>query len=157
MRKQLIILLLISFIYGISYSQENKIDLYRKAQSDIHYKRYGNAENLLNNLISENNRDKTAYILLGELNFKQEKYSDAANYYKEALKQKSKIASYRIAECYALLNDEISAVEYLKIYLNTNDKLLQSEIKLNPAFKNIKNSKVWVNLRKEEQSSNTSK
>ena len=157
MRKQLIILLLISLIYSISYSQENKIDLYRKAKSEIYYKRYENAEKLLKTIISENNREETAYLLLGELNYKQRKYSEAVKHYKEAMKQKSKIASYHIAECYALLNDEISAVEYLKIYLNTTDKTFQSEIKLNSSFNEIKTSKAWINLWKEEHYNNYEK
>ncbi|MCF6365101.1 MAG: tetratricopeptide repeat protein [Bacteroidales bacterium] len=157
MKKQLIISILLLLLFSVSYSQESNIDLYKEVKSDIYYKRFEDAKTKLNNLIKENNRDQTAYMLLGETFFKQNKYTEAANQYKKAMKLNNKIASYKIAECYALLNSEVSAVEYLKLYLKTNSKILQSEIKLNPAFSNIENSKSWINLWKGEHYTNYEK
>ncbi len=145
MQKKTILLLLFSFIFSFSYSQE-EANYYMQALADINFKRYENAEKILNNLISENNRDSKLYIALANCYYKQKKYVKSAELYKLAMKQKNKIASYHIAECYSQLYDADKAVEYLKIYLKSNDKKFKSEIKLNPNFLNIENSKAWINL-----------
>lgn len=146
MHKKTIILILGLLVFNITFSQNDDKNEYMQALADIHYKKYENAEKLLVKLISENNRNNKLYNTLGNCYFKQQKYSDALIQYKKAYKQKNKIATYRIAECYSMLNNPVKAVEYLKIYLKTKDKFLQSEIKLNSNFSNIENSKLWVNL-----------
>lgn len=157
MTKRIIILLFISVIFNVSYSQEDVIDNYMLVISKIHYKEYEEAEILLTKLISENNRNDKLYMTLGKCYYEQEKYEQAVKEYVLAMKNKNKIASYKIAECYSKMNDENEAIEYLKIYLKTNNKLLQSQIKLNPAFSNIETSKAWINLWKEEHYNNYEK
>jgi len=149
MVKKIYILLFISFVYNFSYSQE-ETNKYMLAISKIHYEKYDEAERLLTKLISENSRDNKLYLALGNLYFKEEKYEDASKQFLLAMKNKNAKAIYNIAECYSKMDDTIRAIEYLKLYLKTNNKLLQSEIKLNPNFKNIESSKDWVSLWKTE-------
>jgi len=157
MTKKIIILITISFIFNFAYSQEEVVDNYMLAISKIHYKKYEDAEILLIKLISENNRDDKLYMILGKCYYEQKRYKEASEQFIIATKNKNKMASYNVAECYSKLNDESKAIEYLKIYLKTTDKLLQSQIKLNPEFANIETSKAWVNLWKEEHYNNYEK
>lgn len=156
MAKKSYIILLILFVYSFSYSQE-EVNKYMLANSKIYYKKYDEAEKILKNLISENNKNADFFISLGNLYFEQSKFEDAIKQYVFAMKNKNNFALYKIAESYSKLNNAPKATEYLKLYLKTNNKLLQSEIKLNPNFKNIENSKEWINLWKTEHYNNYEK
>ncbi len=144
------------FVYGFSYSQE-EVNEYMLATSKIYYKKYDEAEKILTKLISENNKNAYLFLELGDLYFKQSKFEDAIKQYVFAMKNKNNTAIYKLAETYSILNDAPKATEYLKLYLKTNNKLLQSEIKLNPSFKNIETSKDWINLWKTEYYNNYEK
>lgn len=146
MKEKIIILVLFSFIFNFSFSQDTERDLLMKAISEINYKKYDNAKKIITNLILENSLNKDYYLTLGECYFKQKKYEKANSQFKLAIKNKSKKAYYKVAECYSLLNNELKAIEYLKLYLKTSNKLLQSQIKTNPNFANINNSKTWTNV-----------
>lgn len=156
MRRKIYILLFFLFVYNFSFSQE-EINEYLLASSKIHYKKYDDAEKILKNLISKNNRNAKQFMALGNLYFIEEKYEDAIKQYSVAMKNKNEFALYKIAECYSKLNDAAKTVEYLKLYLKTNNKLLQSEIKLNPNFSNIEETKEWINLWKKEYYNNYEK
>jgi len=154
MIRKIIVLSIFSFIFNFTFSQEDKDDIFMKAVSEIHYKKYDSAENLLNQLILKNSRDNKLYMTLGKCFYKQKKYNKAKEQYLLAIKHKNKKAFYNIAECYSQLNNELKAIEYLKLYLKNTNKLLQSQIKLNPEFANISNSKAWVNLWKTKHYNN---
>lgn len=156
MVRKLNILIIFLFSFSFAYSQDD-FNEYMTAISDIHYKRYEKVEKELLNLILNDNSNANYYMTLGECFFIQGKYEQAAKLYKSAMNNKKKKAIYKIAECYSKIDSTDKAIEYLKIYLKTKDKLLQSEIKLNPNFKNIENSKAWHSLWKTEFYNKTEK
>jgi tetratricopeptide (TPR) repeat protein len=100
--------------------------------------------------LSDGHDEKEVNSFIGECFQKQGKYEEAIAFYQKSFKQKHEISAYQIAECYAMTGQDYRAVEYLRLYLKTKDKFLQSEIRSNPNFKTIENSKAWLNLWREE-------
>ncbi len=149
LKKLYIIILLFSYAFFLK-SQTNIDDQVRKAKAEIYYNNLSNAENILQHIIVEENSNVDVFMTLGDVYFNQKKYEIAAEQYKHSFKLNNNYALLRIAECYAIMNNTVKSVEYLSAYLKTKDKLLQSEIKLNPNFQAISNSKEWINLWKQE-------
>lgn len=106
--------------------------------------------------ISDNSNEKI-YFLLGECYYNNFEYKTAADNFNKSYKLKNNNALYKIAECYSQLDKPYKSVEYLKLYLETKDKLLKSEIRSNKAFRNIEDSKAWINLWKEKHYNNYEK
>ncbi|MDA3892428.1 MAG: tetratricopeptide repeat protein [Salinivirgaceae bacterium] len=73
-------------------------------------------------------------------------YKQAANLFIEINKLNNKVVNYELAKCYAQLNKPELAVKYLKVYLESKNRLMQRTIKSNKAFFNIDASKEWVEL-----------
>lgn len=138
-----VIILLTSFVAG---SQTIENNLYQKAISEYSQNHFDMAISLLNNKNLQNSNDDMLFILRGNSYFYLNNFTAALSDYLLAYKLKNKTAALKIAQCYSKFNDAYKAVEYLKIYLKTPNKLLQSEIKLLPAFTQIENTKAWIDL-----------
>ena len=145
-KKHIIFLLLIVFHTSI-YSQINEYDdLYIKANIEFEAKNYQEAISLLNKAILLNENDSKLYFKLGESFQASEDYTNALEVYSKCLKLKEDLAFLKIAESYAETGASQKSVEYLNEYLKTRNKLFESEIKLNPSFIKIENSKEWKDL-----------
>lgn len=138
-----VIILLTCFV---AESQTIKNNIYQKAISEYSQNNFDKTISLLNNDDLQYRNDDMFLILRGDSYFALNNFSAALSDYLSAYKLKNKVASLKIAECYSQLNEPYKAVEYLKIYLKTPNKLLQSEIKLLSAFTKIENTKAWINL-----------
>jgi len=149
MIRQIIISIIIVFSGFIAGSQTIENNLYQKAFSNYSQKQYDKVLSLLNQTNLQLLNDAEFYLFAGDSYFKLNQYEDALKNYNTAFKLKNKPAALKIAECYSYLNKPYKAVEYLKIYLKSPNKLLQSEIKLMPAFTQIESSNAWINLWKE--------
>ena len=143
-------ILIISLFSGLVANSQTPVNnLYQKALSEYSQKNYTKVISVLSEAnLPELNNDKFL-ILKGDCYFETADFEQALSDYLTAFKMKNKTAALKIAECYAQLNEPYKAAEYLKVYLKTPNKLLQSEIKLLPAFSKIENTKAWINLWKE--------
>ncbi len=94
------------------------------------------------------------FVERGNIYYKLGKYDNAISDFKNAEKINSKKGLLEAAKCYSLKNDVDSSILYLKKYLNQFDKIPKSEIKLDKAFENIKNTEKWQNLWNKEWYSN---
>ncbi len=140
--------IILSFGFNVSAQIQNDY-LYQKTYALYLQKKYDKVLASIDN--SKNDIHDVNFLLLkGDALFQMKNYEEAINVYRQAYKQKSTLASLKIAESYASVNDAVRAAEYLKVYLKTSDKLLKSEIKKIPEFKNIENTKSWVDLWKEK-------
>jgi tetratricopeptide (TPR) repeat protein len=138
------------FIHVSSFSQVDPFENYKLANASFKKNKIEEAVELLKAELVRGNDNEMIYFLLGECYFKNSDFENAIQQFLISYKMKNEFAAYRIAECYAIQNQEYKAVEYLKVYLKIKDKLLKSEIKTNPCFRHIENSKVWINLWKED-------
>ena len=138
------------FIQIVSFSQTESFEYYISANALFKQNKFDQAIELLNKNIDIGNEDQKTRFLLGNCYFQEAEYEMAIQQFQIAYKLKNEFSTYKIAECYALQNQDFKAIEYLKVYLKIKDKLLMSEIKSNPNFKSIENSKVWITLWKEE-------
>ena len=155
--KTVTIILLFSFIHINATAQINADDLYMKA---IAMSKNGDFEKAIETLYKatdEDNSDEKLFFLLGKCHYNNNEYESAANNFIISYKLKNNNALYKISECFSQLNQPYKSVEYLKLYLETKDKLLRSEIKTNKAFANIENSKAWIDLWKENHYNNYEK
>ncbi|PID88031.1 MAG: hypothetical protein CSB06_02065 [Bacteroidia bacterium] len=127
------------------------------AQTDfLHHRRYAKAlfeqgkyaESLayMKTKMQNQSENKEVLFLTGECLHAQKKYEQAISFFARAGKQKHKQANLMLARCYACMGRVQPAVEHLKLYLKNKDKLLRSELLLNPDFKNIEKDKKWTNL-----------
>lgn len=155
--KTVTIILLFSFIHINAVSQINADDLYMKAIAMSKNGDFEKAIETLNKATNEDNSDEKLFFLLGKCHYKNNEYESAANNFIISYKLKNNNALYNISECFSQLNQPYKSVEYLKLYLETKDKLLRSEIKTNKAFGNIENSKAWIGLWKENHYNNYEK
>ncbi len=150
MVKRINILLIILFSGFLINSQTAENNLYQKVLSEYLQKHYEQVISILNTEDLSLLNDSKLYLLAGNCYYKLNKYDEAILKYSKALKLKNKTALLKLAECYTQINKPYKATEYLKIYLKTPNKLLQSEVKLLPAFSKIENEKPWINLWKDK-------
>ncbi len=155
--KTVTIILLFSFLHINAISQVSGEDLYMNAIVLYEKGDFEKAIEALNKATDTNNSDEKLFFLLGICYYNNNNYELAANNFKKSFKLKNNEALYKIAECFSQLNQPYKSVEYLKLYLETKDKLLKSEIKTNKAFTKIENSKAWIELWKENHYNNYEK
>lgn len=97
------------------------------------------------------NKASTDLILnLGQAYYNISDYHAAIQYFSMANKKKKNIASLWLARSYALSGVNDSAIIYLNEHLLSSYKLPASALKLDPAFRNIENTKQWTDLWKNE-------
>ena len=149
-------ILLLSF-QTLIFSQSHEEELYIKSIVDIDNGKINDAILLIKEAVELNNTDNKLYMILGDCYKKKKNHEFAIENYKKAMKLKNNFASYKIAECYSLKDDPQKSIEYLREYLKTKNKLFESDIKLNPSFKNIENTNDWINLWKFEHYNNYEK
>ncbi len=158
MKKTLIILINVLFvIYNLSSQEQKSDDLLLKALVKFEQKRYIDAQNILTEAIVKNDKNYILFLNRGENFYSQERYKNAISDFKIAEKQKKGSANYFIAKSYAQINNISKTIEYLKLYLKSKNKLLEAEIRLDPAFSKVENTKEWITLWKEKHYSNYEK
>ncbi|NPA67309.1 MAG: tetratricopeptide repeat protein [Chlorobi bacterium] len=141
---------LIFILSFLSLNAQQAENIYQKAYAEYLIGHFDKAYSVLNKeTLPVYGKDK--YLMLkGDILFAKNKFDDALTCYKEAFKLKNKKAGLKIAETYSLLGEPYKAAEFLKYYLKSHDKMLQSEIKKIPAFSKMENTKAWVDLWKEK-------
>lgn len=148
--KKIFFTFIISLIVSSMVGQTNKSGAYQRAIAEYSQGHFEAAINFLNNDYLSVENDAIFALLRGDCYFAMRRFENALQDYTRAYKLKNKKALLKIARCYAESEDAQKAVEFLKEYLKTPNKLSQSEIKLMPSFAKIEHTKVWINLWKEE-------
>lgn len=149
MKRFLSVLILIS-ICSLTVSQNNEDHLYINAKIQYDNKNYTKAIQFLNEILTENDKDPKIYIKLGDCYKNLSDYELAVENYANAVTLKENIGLYKIAQVYSLNKEAQKSTEYLKEFLQTNDKLSEQEIKSDPELKTIENTREWNILWKNE-------
>jgi tetratricopeptide (TPR) repeat protein len=121
-------------------------DLYLQARADMLMERY---EDATEKILSIPKRERTAqmYFTLGESSYASGKYAQSARYFEssDSIRTNPEATLYA-ARAYAMLEQAVKSVELLQKYLPARDKILESEINLDPAFAKIERSRQWRDL-----------
>jgi tetratricopeptide (TPR) repeat protein len=125
-------------------------EIYALSDAAFHYKNYEQAKIFYSKAIVLKPNMAELYIKRGNSNYEEKMFDAAILDYKTALSLNNSTANYKISQCYAQTGNAAKACEYLELYLKSSDKITESEIKLNEAFSNIKNTKEWNKLWKNE-------
>jgi tetratricopeptide (TPR) repeat protein len=145
-----LLILFISFSFVFAYSQNPEINTYKKAYSLFENGQYDTALSVLDTATNLKDLNEEFAYLKAECYFEMKEYSKAIENFKQSYKLKNKQSLYRIAESYANLSNPLKATEYLKVYLDYKDKLLRSEIRSDPDFSSVSESKEWISLWKND-------
>ncbi len=101
--------------------------------------KYKDAISVLNNLINvskSSNMKAKAYMLEGDIYFKQSNYSEAENSYKKAIaigtKETKNVAEYNLALIYYNTSEYSKALGYLKTVMN--NRVIDPDLALNAAY-----------------------
>lgn len=87
---------------------------------------------------------------IGIAYYKKKQIKQATNIFLELNKTKPMLCNLELARCYSKLKKAQLSVKYLQAYLQLKNKKTISEIKSDKAFKNIDNSKEWIELWKKD-------
>ncbi len=86
------------------------------------------------------------YLLRGKSFYKKGKYSQAINDFHQIKHSEPTLSSILIAQSYARIQQNDSALYYLKKHLDSPNKRTMSSIKLDPAFTKLKSTSQWQQL-----------
>lgn len=150
--KKISIIIIASFFIFLKTFAQDSILVENIIRGDIQFKNknFVEAEKLYSAAIKIKNNDSEIYIKRGQTLFELKNYDAAINDYQIAKDLKNDLALYKIAESYAELNNSKKSCYFLNLYLKTNSKIYESEIKQNKAFEKITDSQEWINLWKND-------
>ena len=153
MKKHIIIILFLLPIFisnSFAQTQPKEFDIFY-AEALVLYEtgNYNQAIDKLTFAISKNGNKHYYYLKRGDAFYAQKRYNNAKADYLNAEKISKETALLGIARCYAMLKKQDKAITYLEKYLNQKKKLSLANIKLDPAFNTLSQSKKWNNLLKQ--------
>ncbi len=146
------------FIIALLLNSNNKLhaqqpkdfdENYAKALADFQSSDYNSCINILTNALASS-KNQYYYTLRGDAFYALEAYQNALADYGQALQIDENIAVLKIAKTYARLEKFPEAVENLKKYLSQRNKKSLSEIKLDPAFSKLSETRLWGKLMSEK-------
>ncbi|MBN2893152.1 MAG: tetratricopeptide repeat protein [Bacteroidales bacterium] len=149
-----LVIVLIAVMFNSSAKAQDADTFYFKAMAELEYGNENNALENINQAVNIEKRNENFVIFRGNIYLKQSKYNLAIADFQKAERLKQNSANLLIAKTYSLKNNADSAVYFLTKYLKSYDKISKSEIKLDPAFDNIEETKQWNDLWTKNQYSN---
>ena len=100
-------------------------------------------------LLAIKESDTKILLARGRVYFVKKDFDNAILDFKKANQLSNDIASFQLAQCYAVLNDLPMTIEFLKKHLSSKYKQPQVNIRLNSAFLKFESNadwkKLWVN------------
>lgn len=125
-------------------AQKNE-DILFKADFAYSEGNFTEASNLYSELIRE--KELNVYVKKKAISdYNRENYKQALEGFEFLAKRELTYASINMAKCYARLNDFDNALKYLEIHLRRKAKQTKASLKLEPAFTELKKTKVWEKL-----------
>ena len=145
--KHIITICILLFSAGNIFSQLSVNDsLYALSIAKTNEKQYAQAIEILNKAIKKSPDDFKLYFKKAEINYQLSNYKNVISDFEKANILEKNCASYQLAECWSQLNNVDKAVDYLRLYLKSKNKLFPGEIRSNSAFSNIENSKKYLQI-----------
>lgn len=134
-----------SYSQGLHTSSNKAMKAYNEGITAYEYLFYSKAEINFKEALSIDNRFYEAYIMLGDLMAKQNRYSEAAANYKTAVKIDSlffKPVFFTLANAEIMSGDYVNALVHFKVYLAQEGMSARNRI---VALKNVKNCEFAIN------------
>ncbi len=145
-----ILFCLISFVASANlYAQkqpQNFNEYYAKALAEYRSSDYETCINTISNMPKIEKNQACFFILRGDAFYALKHYDKALNDYKDAQKYDKKSGLLQIAKIYSIEKKYAEAIDYLKLYFDTHNKLSLSDIKLDPAFSQLTETREWGKL-----------
>jgi tetratricopeptide (TPR) repeat protein len=137
-------ILFISLLPVTLLSQIRDPFLYGRAEMEKEH--YTDAIGIFTSGLASGNTSPELLLNLGQCLYKIHDYSSAIHYLLLAENKKKNLGSYWLAKSYAMAGKNDSAIIYLKANLSSSYKIPESSIKLDPAFQDLENTRLWKEL-----------
>jgi len=121
-------------------------DPFLYGRADMEKGRYSDAIGIFKSGIASGNASDDILISLGQCYYQVRDYRSAIHYFLLAENMKKRSASFWLAKSYAMSGMNDSAVVFLRTNLSSDYKMAESTIKLDPAFKDVENTRLWRDL-----------
>ncbi len=144
-----LILLFIGFCF-MTIAKAQYANPFIKAMAELSLDHPDNALLYLDTAINAHPENEESVLKRAEVLFAKGQISKAAQDFLLAEKMQQGCGLYGLARCYAAQNKSTVSLEYLKKHLESKYKLSQADIKLDPAFSKLENSKEWKALWQQE-------
>ncbi|MCF8391422.1 MAG: tetratricopeptide repeat protein [Bacteroidales bacterium] len=126
--------------FGQRFSDENLlmgIAMYERGIKD-------SALIYLNKSLETDRDNADSHLYLGKVYFEMNQNDEAIKQFLMVEKKQKGPASFDLTKAYAKAGDVEKAIEYLDIHLNSNYKLPESKILLDPDIQTLDNNALWV-------------
>lgn len=133
-------------ILSIKIKAQNSKDYYFKTIANEKQQEYKTALENINKALEINPENKNFLIKRGQIKIKLSEYNSAIGDLKMAASNNYPDAYYLISQCYSFMNNPDSSIIFLEKYLKNYNKKDKSDILLDSAFVNIKNTLLWDQL-----------
>ena len=125
-------------------------DPFLNGRAEMEKERYNEAIRTFTTGLSSENVSTDLLLNLGLCFYQVHDYNTAIHYLLLADNKKKNSGSYWLAKSYAMAGKNDSAIIYLKANLSSAYKLPESTIKLDPAFNDLENTRLWKDLWSQE-------
>ena len=146
--KYFLTILLFLFIPTALLSQYQ--DHFLPGRAEMEKGNYDNAIKIFTSGLSSDKASTELLLNLGQCYYEIRDYTSAIRYLLLADRKKKNAGSLWLAKSYALAGENDSAIICLNAHLLSPYKLSESTIKLDPAFRDLENTKLWRDLWKRE-------
>ena len=143
--KRSIIFILLLIVTGISFAQKSK-DYYLSAVAKMKTSQTDSAIYFLNMAILQEPDNHQYYLHRGEIKYSAGRYDEAVKDFENIDPLRTSMADLWLAKCYARLDNNEMAIEYLKRHLESGSRLNQKEIKKDEAFDRLQLTDEWHQL-----------
>jgi tetratricopeptide (TPR) repeat protein len=125
-------------------------DPFLNGRAEMKKEHYNEAIGTFKSGFSSNNVSADLLLNLGQCLYQVHDYNSAIHYLLLGDNKKKNRCSYWLAKSYAMAGKNDSAIICLKANLSSDYKLPESTIKLDPAFKELENTRLWKDLWSQE-------
>ena len=143
--KKAIIYILLIINTGISFAQKSK-EYYLSGIAKMKTGQTDSAIYFLNHAILQEPDNYQYYLQRGEIKYEAGRYDEAVSDFENVDPMRTSLADLWLAKCYARLNRNELAVEYLKKHLQSGSRINQKEIKKDAAFDQLQLTDEWYQL-----------
>lgn len=125
-------------------------DAFLSGRAEMKKEHYNDAIRIFTSGLFSGNTSADLLLNLGQCFYELNDYNSAIHYLLLAENKKKNLGSYWLARSYAMAGKNDSAIIYLKANLSSTYKLSESTIKLDPAFEDLENTRLWKELWSQE-------
>ncbi len=146
--KYFLTILFFSFIPAFLFSQNQ--DPFLSGRAEMEKGNYNSAIRIFTSAFSSDKASADLLLNLGQCYYEISDYTSAIHSFMLTDSKKKNAGSLWLAKAYALAGKNDSAVIYLNAHLLSPYKLSESAIKLDPAFRELEDTKLWKDLWKKD-------